>query len=73
MFKKVHQYMKQEEYSMGHFMDDKYDIVEGIAFIFICLIYTLLTIVVGGFLLITCPIWIIPYLIYKKRKNDLEQ
>lgn len=69
MFKKVHQYMWNERYTMSYYLDNEKDIIERVAFIFLCIIYCICFLIVFLALFASCPIWIIPYLIYKKRKK----
>lgn len=43
--------------------------IECIALLFIAIIYCIWWTISRSFLFVTCPIWIIPYSIYKKRKR----
>lgn len=59
-----------------HYFNHSYDIeyyadtfVETIAFMFVLVLYALFWCVASVFLFVTCPLWIIPYCIYKSRKG----
>lgn len=62
---------KLEMYDIDKLFDDNNEksLIEIVAIIFIGIMYILIHFVVIALLLITAPIWIVPYLIYKAMKG----
>ena len=61
--------MWNQKHSMGYYLDDETDVIERVAFIFLSVVYSLGVFVIFMLLFITCPVWIIPYRIFKNKKR----
>ena len=65
MITKVKKFFTEDK-ELSYYADSE---IEYIALLFIIIIYSIWWIISRLFLFITCPIWIIPYGVYKKRKG----
>ena len=65
MIKKAKHYLNHGN-DMEYYVDSE---IEKIALSFVVLLYVICWMVSKVFLFATCPIWIIPYCIYKSRKE----
>lgn len=66
MVAKFKKYLEQDYRGLDSYADN---FVELIALSFIWTVWLLFTVVIAVALFVTCPLWIIPYSIYKSRKQ----
>ncbi len=66
MIQKVKEYC-ENRIALSYYADSS---VEYIALLFLVIIYFLIGSITAVLLFLTCPLWIIPYCIYKSKRSD---